>query len=152
MKKREKELVEELLSDWIVCFKDCFCDTSEERWIKMFANKRLETFLADKKDYIEEVTGLDLNNDKNLKEFRSMYKNMFLEIMTNHIQEVKERKIQEEKERKKRKWEQKEKIVSNKQLITYIYNITNDKVKKIEYKKEFKTPSTYNKRKVSKLI
>ena len=88
MKKKERELVEKLLTEWIVCYKDCFCQDSPEKWIKMFAEKRLETFLADKKDYIEEVTGVDLSNSKNLKEFRSLYKSMFLEIITNHLVEI----------------------------------------------------------------
>ena len=83
MKKKERELVEKLLTEWIVCYKDCFCQDSSEKWIKIFAEKRLETFLADKKDYIEEITGVDLSNSKNLKEFRSLYKSMFLEIITN---------------------------------------------------------------------
>ena len=102
MKKREKEIIENLLIDWISCYKDCFCEYSEEKWIKIFANKRLETFLADKKDYIEEITGVSLDNEKNLKDFRSMYKSMFMEIITNHIQELKMQKSEEEKEQRKR--------------------------------------------------
>ena len=103
MKKKERELVEKLLTEWIVCYKDCFCQDSREKWIKMFAEKRLETFLADKKDYIEEITGVDLSNSKNLKEFRSLYKSMFLEIITNHLVEVKNKKSEELKREIKEK-------------------------------------------------
>lgn len=103
MKKKERELVEKLLTEWIVCYKDCFCQDSPEKWIKMFAEKRLETFLADKKDYIEEVTGVDLSNSKNLKEFRSLYKSIFLEIITNHLVEVKNKKSEELKREIKEK-------------------------------------------------
>ena len=103
MKKKERELVEKLLIEWIVCYKDCFCQDSQERWIKMFAEKRLETFLADKKDYIEEITGVDLSNSKILKEFRSLYKSIFLEIITNHLVEVKNKKNEELKREIKEK-------------------------------------------------
>lgn len=104
MKDTERERVRDFLVDWIICWKPCFDNTEvSERWIKIFCDKRLETFLAVDKDMIEEKTGVDLDNQRNLNEFKKIYKEMFIEEINDHINQLKKIKDEEEREQYKKK-------------------------------------------------
>lgn len=103
MKDKEREIVKDFLVDYIICYKPCVATYTEDRWLEMFCNKRLETFLAIDKDLIEERTGVSLSNQKNLKEFKDIYKEMFMNEMHDHIAQLKKIKDEEEREQYKAK-------------------------------------------------
>ena len=104
MKQSEKDKTREFLIDWIICWKPCFDNVEvSEKWIEMFCNKRLETFLAVDKDMIEEKIGIDLDNQKNLNEFKKIYKEMFIDEIHDHINQLKKIKDEEEREQYKKK-------------------------------------------------
>jgi hypothetical protein len=103
MKDREKEIVKDFLIDYIICWKPCVATYTEDRWLKIFCDKRLETFLDVDMDFIEEKTKVNLHNQKNLNEFKKIYRDMFMEEMHDHIAQLKKIKDEEEREQYKAK-------------------------------------------------
>lgn len=103
MKDKEKEVVREFLIDYIICYKPCMATYTEDRWIKIFCDKRLETFLATDMDFIEEKTKVNLHNQKNLAEFKKIYRDMFIDEMHDYISKLKKIKDEEEREQYKAK-------------------------------------------------
>jgi hypothetical protein len=102
MKEKEKEIVKEFLLPWVRGFVFCFSNDSTEKWKKMFCQKRLETFLATDKDMIEERTGVKLDNQKNLNDFKKIYESLFMEEVEKYLTELKKTKDEETREKIKR--------------------------------------------------
>ena len=98
MKEKEKEIVKDFLIDYIISFKPCVATYTEDKWLKIFCEKRLTTFLEVDKELIEKKTGINLDNQKTLKEFKIIYKEMFMEEMHDHITQLKKIKDEEERE------------------------------------------------------
>ena len=98
MKDREKEIVKEFLIPWVRGYVFCFSNDSTEKWKKMFCKKRLETFLATDKDMIEERTGVKLDNQKNLNDFKKIYEDLFMEEVEKYLTELKKTKDEEARE------------------------------------------------------
>jgi hypothetical protein len=98
MKEKEKEIVKDFLIDYIISFKPCVATYTEDKWLKIFCEKRLTTFLEVEKELIEKKTGINLDNQKTLKEFKIIYKEMFMEEMHDHITQLKKIKDEEERE------------------------------------------------------
>ena len=102
MKDREKEIVREFLMPWVRGYVFCFSNDSTEKWKKIFCQKRLETFLATDKDMIEERTGVKLDNQKNLNDFKKIYEGLFMEEVERYLTELKKTKDEETREKIKR--------------------------------------------------
>ena len=102
MKDKEKEVVREFLIPWVRGYVFCFSNDSSEKWKKMFCQKRLETFLATDKDMIEERTGIKLDNQKNLNDFKKIYENLFMEEVERYLTELKKTKDEEAREKIKK--------------------------------------------------
>ena len=92
MKQSEREKINEFLIPWVKGYVFCFSNESTDKWKKIFCKKRLETFLATDKDMIEEVTG------RNLKEFKQIYEELFLSEVEKYLVELKKAKTEEAKD------------------------------------------------------
>lgn len=102
MKQSEKDKVREFLIPWTSAYVFCFSEESSDRWKKIFCQKRLETWLATDKDMIEEKIGIDLSNERNLKEFKTIYEELFMEEVEKYLTELKKTKDEELREKIKR--------------------------------------------------
>ena len=98
MKQSEREKINEFLIPWVKGYVFCFSNESTDKWKKIFCKKRLETFLATDKDMIEEVIGIDLDNQRNLKEFKQIYEELFLSEVEKYLVELKKAKTEEAKD------------------------------------------------------
>lgn len=101
MKDKEKEKTREFLVDWTRCWVFCFSEETSTRWKEIFMNKRLDMFLETQKEMFEETTGIQLN-ERNEKEFRAIYKEMFMEEVERYLTELKKTKDTELREKIKR--------------------------------------------------
>ena len=102
MKQSEKDKIREFLIPWTSAYVFCFSEESSDRWKKIFCQKRLETWLATDKDMIEEKIGIDLSNERNLKEFKTIYEELFMEEVEKYLTELKKTKDEELREKIKR--------------------------------------------------
>lgn len=101
MKEVEREKTREFLVDWTRCWVFCFSEETPTRWKEIFMNKRLDMFLETQKEMFEETTGIQLN-ERNEKEFRAIYKEMFMEEVERYLTELKKAKDTELREKIKR--------------------------------------------------
>lgn len=101
MNDKEKEIVKNFLIPWVNGYVFCFSTESTDKWKKIFCKKRIETFLATDKDMIEERTGVNLDKQKNLKEFKQIYEDLFMQEVENYLTELKKTKNEEEREKLK---------------------------------------------------
>lgn len=99
MKEKERERINEFLIPWVRCYVFCFSNESTDKWKKIFCEKRLNTFLETSKDMIEEVLGIDLDNQKTLKEFKKIYEELFLKEVEEYLTVLKKTKDEEEREK-----------------------------------------------------
>ena len=102
MRDKEKENVREFLIPWVRGYVFCFSNESSDKWKKIFCQKRLETFLATDRDMIEERTGVKLDNQKNLKEFKQIYEDLFMEEVEKYLSELKKTRDEEAREKIKK--------------------------------------------------
>ena len=101
MKQNEKEKTREFLVDWCKCYVYCFTNESTDKWKKKFMEDRLNRFLEDNTDLFETSTGI-LLNEKNLKDFKVIYRELFMEEVEMYLSALKKTKDEEERERIKR--------------------------------------------------
>ena len=98
MKQSEKEKTREFLVPWTDCYVFCFSQDSSDKWKKKFMEDRLNRFLEDNKDMFETATGIELN-EKNLKDFKAIYREMFMTYVEEYLKELKKAKTDEAKEK-----------------------------------------------------
>lgn len=97
MKQNEREKTRDFLVDWCKCYVYCFTNESTDKWKKKFMEDRLNRFLEDNTDLFETSTGI-LLNEKNLKDFKTIYKELFMEEVEMYLKALKKAKDEEEKE------------------------------------------------------
>ena len=86
MKQSEKDKVREFLIPWTSAYVFCFSEESSDRWKKIFCKK----------------IGIDLSNERNLKEFKTIYEELFMEEVEKYLTELKKTKDEELREKIKR--------------------------------------------------
>ena len=93
-----REKTRDFLVDWCKCYVYCFTNESTDKWKKKFMEDRLNRFLEDNKDMFETTTGIELN-EKNLKDFKAIYREMFMAYVEEYLKELKKAKTDEAKEK-----------------------------------------------------
>ena len=101
MKQNEKEKTRDFLVDWCKCYVYCFTNESTDKWKKKFMEDRLNRFLEDNTDLFETSTGI-LLNEKNLKDFKVIYRELFMTEVEEYLKALKKAKDEEEREKIKR--------------------------------------------------
>lgn len=101
MTKNEKEITRDFLIPWTNCFVFCFSQESTKQWKERFMNQRLERFLEDNTDLFETATGIELN-EKNLKDFKLIYCEMFMQYVEEYLAVLKKTRDEETREKIKR--------------------------------------------------
>ena len=99
LNKQEKlNRMEDYIKDYVTCFTPCMSQETTEKWINIFGNKMCERRLdEDQIDLVQSQLGFELN-DKDKKDFRRLWKDIFKETMLEYIKALKKAKSDEEKE------------------------------------------------------
>lgn len=98
MTKKEKELTREFLIPYVTEFKYCFSTTTSKKWKEKFCNDRMENFIEDFSETFTNQTKIKLDDEKNLKDFKKIYKEVFLKEVEDYLEKLAKCKTQKQKD------------------------------------------------------